>query len=97
MLKKDVKLGATYKVRLHGTHTTIRLDSISAYGGWNATNLITGRTIRIKSAAKLRSEVTNLTCPKCGEDVWDGPKGYKLAKCWAEGCMTAFDTMEEDN
>jgi uncharacterized protein with PIN domain len=23
-----------------------------------------------------------LACPECGEEVWDGPHGSKLAKCW---------------
>ncbi len=42
-----------------------------------------------------------LTCPLCGEPVWDGPRGYKLAKCWnfhpeTDGTL-AFDTMEDDD
>ena len=39
-----------------------------------------------------------LTCPECGSEVWDGPEGSKLAKCWntdghASGGTLAFDTM----
>lgn len=42
-----------------------------------------------------------LTCPECGEIVWDLPQGSKLAKCWnsenhANGGTLAFDTMEEN-
>lgn len=42
-----------------------------------------------------------LTCPECGEDVWDLPYGHKLAKCWnteghADGGTLAFDTMSDD-
>ncbi len=59
MLKKDVKLGHHYTAKISGKIVTIRLDSISNYGGWNATNLSTNRTVRIKSAAKLRKEVTS--------------------------------------
>jgi hypothetical protein len=41
-----------------------------------------------------------LTCPECGEPVWDGPKGHKLAKCWnteghADGGTLAFDTVAD--
>ena len=41
-----------------------------------------------------------LKCPECGEEVWDGPEGYKLAKCWnseghASGGTLAFDTMTD--
>lgn len=57
MLKKDVAIGRTYKVRLHSVYTEVRLTGISPYGGWNAINLKTGRAVRIKSAAKLREEV----------------------------------------
>ena len=49
-----------------------------------------------KESAKMK-----LTCPECGEEVWDGPKGSKLAKCWnseghSSGLTLAFDTMEEE-
>ena len=59
MLKKDVRLGAHYAIRHHGESklSVIRLDSESTYGGYNATKMKTQRTIRIKSAAKLRFEV----------------------------------------
>lgn len=45
---------------------------------------------------------TDLHCPECGEPVWDGPHGYKLAKCWnteghASGRTLAFDTMTDDD
>ena len=58
MLKKNVELGKHYAIKDHdGRIRVIRLDSESRYGGYNATKLKTGRTIRIKSAAKLRIEV----------------------------------------
>ena len=42
-----------------------------------------------------------LTCPECGEAVWDGPLGHKLAKCWnaeghESGAPLAFDTMSDE-
>jgi hypothetical protein len=44
----------------------------------------------------------SLTCPECGEDVWDGPSGSKLAKCWngaghMSGAPLAFDTMDDED
>lgn len=61
MLKAQVKIGGHYAIRHQGdpSHklSVIRIDSVSRYGGYNATKLKTGRTIRIKSAAKLRYEV----------------------------------------
>lgn len=61
MLKRQVKIGSHYAIRHHTDSATklsiVRIDSISQYGGYNATKLTTGRTIRIKSAGKLRYEV----------------------------------------
>ena len=59
MLKKEVKIGDHYAIRHHGENklSVIRIDSVSQYGGYNATKLKTNRSIRIKSAAKLRFPV----------------------------------------
>lgn len=59
MLKKEIKINSHYAIRHSGERnlSVIRIDSESIYGGYNATKLKTGRTIRIKSAAKLRYEV----------------------------------------
>jgi hypothetical protein len=54
MLKKDVQAGGIYIARISGTITKVRIDSDSRFGGWDATNIKTGRKIRIKSAQKLR-------------------------------------------
>lgn len=57
MLKKQIQIGKVYAAKVSNKICAVRIDSVSMYGGWNATNLDTGRTIRIKSAAKLRKEV----------------------------------------
>lgn len=59
MLKREVKIGAHYVIA-HTSYnrlSVVRIDSPNKYGGYNATKLSTGRSIRIKSAAKLRREV----------------------------------------
>ena len=58
MLKADVRIGGTYVAKVSGRLTKVRLDSECRYGGWNATNMVSGRTIHIKSAAKLRRELS---------------------------------------
>ena len=59
--KKDVKIGGYYVIKhtssAPGRLNVIRIDGESIYGGWNATNLKTNRSIRIRSAQKLRGEV----------------------------------------
>jgi hypothetical protein len=59
VLKKEVKIGSVYTIRHSGKITHVRLLNENRFGGWNATNLSTGRIIRIKSAAKLRQEFPN--------------------------------------
>jgi hypothetical protein len=58
--KADVKIGATYRVRLNGAFRDVRIERVVQFRGkdaWEATNLQTGRTTVIKSAAKLRREI----------------------------------------
>jgi len=57
MLKANVSLGKVYIAKVSGNLCRVRLARVSQYGGWFATNLETGREIRIRSAAKLRREV----------------------------------------
>ena len=57
--KKDVKIGAFYTARVgNDRFAVIRIDCACERGGWDATNLNTNRAIHIKSAAKLKREVT---------------------------------------
>ena len=57
MQKNNVKVGTTYIVKVSGTLAKVRLTREHARGGWYGTNLATGREIRIRTAARLRSEV----------------------------------------
>ena len=56
MQKHDVKVGSTYIVKVSGTLTKVRITREHDRGGWCGTNLATGREIRIRTAARLRSE-----------------------------------------
>ena len=57
MQKHNVQIGTTYIVKVSGTLATVRLTCEHPRGGWYGTNLATGREIRIRTAARLRSEV----------------------------------------
>ena len=57
MQKQNVHIGTTYIVKVSGTLAKVRLTRECKYGGWYGTNLATGREIRIRTAARLRSEV----------------------------------------
>jgi len=57
MQKQNVHIGTTYVVKVSGTLARVRLTREHPRGGWYGTNLATGREIRIRTAARLRSEV----------------------------------------
>ena len=57
MQKNNVKVGTTYIVKVSGTLARVHITREHARGGWYGTNLTTGREIRIRTAARLRSEV----------------------------------------
>ena len=63
MLKAEIEIGATYRVRWHdGSFTNVKIlgERRAPRGNrrqYNATNLATGRLVVIKSAAKLRERV----------------------------------------
>ena len=56
MQKQNVHIGTTYIVKVSGTLAKVRLTREHDCGGWYGTNLATGREIRIRTAARLRSE-----------------------------------------
>jgi len=57
MQKHNVKVGSTYIVKVSGTLAKVRITREHPRGGWYGTNIATGREIRIRTAARLRSEV----------------------------------------
>ena len=56
MQKRNVNIGTTYIVKVSGALAKVRLTREHLRGGWFGTNLATGREIRIRTAARLRSE-----------------------------------------
>ena len=56
MQKHNVKIGTTYIVKVSGRLAKVRLTRQHDRGGWYGTNMATGHEIRIRTAARLRSE-----------------------------------------
>jgi hypothetical protein len=56
MKKNQVEIGKTYLAKITNKVVQVRIDAESRYGGWDATNLETGKKVRIKSPAKLRGK-----------------------------------------
>lgn len=56
MKKNEVKVGSVYTAKVSDKLVEVRIDGENRHGGWNATNLATGKKIHIKSPARLRGE-----------------------------------------
>ena len=56
MKKHEIKLGCEYIAKVSGKLAQVRITGESRYGGWDATNLVTKKVVRIKSAQRLRAE-----------------------------------------
>jgi hypothetical protein len=54
MKKNEIKIGSTYAAKITNRVVPVRIDATNPHGGWDATNLVTKKKVRIKSAAKLR-------------------------------------------
>jgi hypothetical protein len=97
MKKSEVKIGAKYAALVSGKLQTVRIDSESIYGGWNATNVATGRSVRIKSAQRLRYEVSNDPKPRVviatvGGEPWGcAAAGTGRCGCSAEAWQRCHD------
>ncbi len=57
MKKAEVKIGGKCFANVTNKRVEIQIDSEKASGGWNATNLETGKKIHIKSAQRLQGVV----------------------------------------
>jgi len=73
MQKHNVQIGTTYIVKVSGMLAKVRITREHPRGGWYGTNLATGREIRIRTAARLRSEVKS-----AGEARIEEPRNPRL-------------------
>ena len=55
MKRDDVQIGAVYTAKVTNKVVEVRIDAESPHGGWDATNLATGKKVRIKTAQRLRA------------------------------------------
>ena len=89
--QKDVRVGAVYAVRVSSAIAPVRIDAVeksSSFHGaiktrWRGTNLKTNREIYVRSAAKLRFELTRCAGTCGGRWV---ERGRACARC---GTVTA--------
>jgi len=75
MKKNEVKVGQCYMAKVTKSVVPVRIDRETPSGGWDARNVATGRSVRIKSAARLQRA--------CTEAVLAG--FARFAGCWVDG------------
>ena len=57
MKKNEITIGGMYAAKVSGKVVPVRITGESPYGGWRAVNMQTQRSVRIRSAARLRREL----------------------------------------
>jgi hypothetical protein len=56
MKRNEIEIGRVYTAKVSDKLVQVRIDGENRHGGWDATNLSTGKKVRIKSAQRLRGE-----------------------------------------
>ena len=97
MKKSEVKVGGVYTAKVTNKVVQVRIDAESRHGGWDATNLQTGKKVRILSPQRLRAAVASRspgtrTYPVTG---WfsNAPRRALFSRPWLRrpgGCATLF-------
>jgi hypothetical protein len=88
MKKDEIKVGGTYLAKVSDKVVPVRIEAENAHGGWDATNLLTDKKVRIKGAQRLRCPANRDGSPQTQPEVQpvtdDGKKASK-----AKGRKTA--------
>jgi hypothetical protein len=73
MKKDEIKVGGTYLAKVTDRVVPVRLDRENARGGWDATNLVTNKQVRIKSAQRLRGPAERSPAERAPAERSAGP------------------------
>jgi hypothetical protein len=79
MKKDEIKVGGTYLAKVSDKVVPVRIDAENAHGGWDATNLLTDKKVRIKSAQRLRCPANRDGSPQAQPEVQPPAAGGKRA------------------
>jgi len=64
MKKNEITIGAIYSAKVSGRIVPVKIVKVNPHGGWDAVNLTTKKSVRIKSAQRLRRRVSDPKAPK---------------------------------
>jgi len=95
MNKNEVQVGGVYTAKVTNRLVEVRIDGENRHGGWDATNLATGKKVRIKSAAKLRGAAAMPGRPRQADATAETPAeagvGVPAEPAAADGDQTVAD------
>ncbi len=78
MKTSEVRVGGVYTAKVSDKLLPVRIDAENRHGGWDATNLATGKKVRIKTARRLRGPAPETdSTPDSATTSPTGPKGGK--------------------
>jgi len=78
--KQQIVVGQTYLCKVGRQVTEVRVTGESRFGGWDAVNVKTGRSVRIKSAQRLRApSPLSRVAARQDEGPAQGARGAKKA------------------
>ncbi len=89
MKKADVKVGETYLAKVSGKVVPVRIDAENPRGGWDATNTVTKKKVRIKSAQRLRGAARGATGGKGDAPAAEAGPDATRANVGREGAAKA--------
>ncbi len=89
MKKNEVKVGGVYTARVTDKLVEVRIDGENRHGGWDATNLATGKKIRIKGPQRLRGEAKGAIAKPAATKATTSPTAATGAKPTAEATTKA--------
>lgn len=102
MKKNEVKVGGIYTAKVTDKVVQVRIDAESRHGGWDATNLSTGKKVRIKSPIRLRAVVggpsvaTGTKKPKVDQKAKTEPEAQPAQTSATKGQDVATETPAEE-
>lgn len=79
MKKDEIKIGGTYLAKVSDKVVPVRINAENGHGGWDATNLLTDKKVRIKSAQRLRCPANRDGSPQTQPEVQVQSEEGKMA------------------
>ncbi|MHC4403971.1 MAG: winged helix-turn-helix domain-containing protein [Planctomycetota bacterium] len=80
MKKNEVKMGKVYTAKVSDKVVPVRIDAENPHGGWDATNLATGKKVRIKSPQRLLGEAESAGAEPATQKATKTPTAAPVAK-----------------